>query len=74
MVRTYLFGEKCNLAWAPEVYSFNIQMLGPVLIAFGSPEQQKRFLPSLRNLDMWFCHGFSEPGAGPISPLCHSYY
>ena len=43
---------------------FNITMIGPVLIQFGTEEQKKRFLPRAANLDDWWCQGFSEPGAG----------
>ena len=49
---------------ARAVRSFNITMIGPVLIQFGTEEQKKRFLPRAANLDDWWCQGFSEPGAG----------
>jgi len=52
------------MAPAPEPLSFNVNMIGPVLIAFGTEEQKRRFLPSIARLDYWFCQGFSEPGAG----------
>ena len=39
-------------------------MVGPVIIAFGSEAQKRRFLPRIANLDDWWCQGFSEPGAG----------
>jgi alkylation response protein AidB-like acyl-CoA dehydrogenase len=39
-------------------------MIGPTLIAFGSEEQKRHFLPRIASLDYWFCQGFSEPGAG----------
>jgi alkylation response protein AidB-like acyl-CoA dehydrogenase len=35
-----------------------------VVIAFGTEEQKKRFLPRMAALDDWWCQGFSEPGAG----------
>ena len=43
---------------------FNVSMCGPVVIAFGTEEQKKRFLPRMAALDDWWCQGFSEPGAG----------
>ena len=37
---------------------------GRSIIAFGTEEQKKRFLPRMASLDDWWCQGFSEPGAG----------
>ena len=39
-------------------------MIGPTLIAFGTEDQKRHFLPRIASLDYWFCQGFSEPGAG----------
>jgi len=63
-VKQYIFKEELQLAPAPEPLSFNVNMIGPTLIAFGTPEQKRRFLPNIASLDYWFCQGFSEPGAG----------
>ncbi|HMC15962.1 MAG TPA: acyl-CoA dehydrogenase family protein [Albitalea sp.] len=63
-VQRYLFLDELHQAPAPEPLSFNVNMIGPVLIAFGTPEQQRRFLPRIANLDDWWAQGFSEPGAG----------
>jgi pimeloyl-CoA dehydrogenase len=49
---------------APLPSVFNVFMLGPVLLRYGTEEQKAFFLPKLANLDLWFCQGFSEPGAG----------
>jgi pimeloyl-CoA dehydrogenase len=49
---------------APLPQGFNLGMLGPVLLKFGTPAQRAHFLPRLANLDIWFCQGFSEPGSG----------
>ena len=63
-VKQYIFKEELYMAPAPEPLTFNVNMIGPVLIAFGTEEQKKRFLPRIARLDDWFCQGFSEPGAG----------
>jgi alkylation response protein AidB-like acyl-CoA dehydrogenase len=49
---------------APELFTFNVNMIGPTLIKFGTEEQKRHFLPRIANLDYWFCQGFSEPGSG----------
>jgi len=41
-----------------------IGMVGPTIIAHGSPEQQERFLQPLLQADETWCQLFSEPGAG----------
>ncbi len=63
-VEIYLFRDEMQQAPAPEPLPFGVNMLGPVLIAFGNEAQKKRFLPRIANLDDWWCQGFSEPGAG----------
>ena len=63
-VQRMIFIEENQAAPAPELLSFNITMIGPVLIQFGTEEQKRRFLPRAANLDDWWCQGFSEPGAG----------
>ncbi|MBV8494533.1 MAG: acyl-CoA dehydrogenase family protein, partial [Alphaproteobacteria bacterium] len=63
-IQRMMFLEEIQTFPAPEVNPFNVTMLGPVLIQFGSDEQKQRFLPRAANLDDWWCQGFSEPGAG----------
>src|SRR5579862_9637328 len=63
-VQQYIFQEELQLAPAPQPLGFGVTMVGPVLIAFGSEAQKRRFLPRIANLDDWWCQGFSEPGAG----------
>ena len=60
----YIFREELYLARTPDPLAQNIALVGPVIIAFGSEEQKKFFLPKIRRLDFWFAQGFSEPGAG----------
>lgn len=44
--------------------SFGVWMLGPALLAFGTEEQKKRFLPEIARGEIRWCQGYSEPGAG----------
>jgi alkylation response protein AidB-like acyl-CoA dehydrogenase len=39
-------------------------MLGPVLMAFGNPVQQREYLPCILDGTDWWCQGYCEPGAG----------
>ncbi|WP_397401481.1 acyl-CoA dehydrogenase family protein [Phenylobacterium sp.] len=39
-------------------------MLAPILFAYGTPEQQARFLPDILHDRVRWCQGYSEPGAG----------
>lgn len=63
-VQQYIFMDEIQQAPALQPLPFGHNMLGPVLIEFGSDAQKKRFLPRIANLDDWWCQGFSEPGAG----------
>jgi alkylation response protein AidB-like acyl-CoA dehydrogenase len=59
------FYEEYALADAPDkVNHFGEELLGPTLIAFGTPEQQQRFLPHILDVTELWCQGYSEPGAG----------
>jgi alkylation response protein AidB-like acyl-CoA dehydrogenase len=63
-VQKHLFEEECALAGAPRVIPFGPVMVAPVIMAFGSPEQQKRFLPGIASGEVWWSQGYSEPGSG----------
>lgn len=62
--RRLIFDEEYHLACAPKANLIGLDLLGPVIIAFGTAEQKARFLPPILASDEWWCQGFSEPGAG----------
>jgi len=59
-----LFDIECGLAGAPRQLPFGLNMIGPVLMKFGSAAQQARHLPRILSAQDWWCQGYSEPGAG----------
>jgi len=59
------FYEEYAKADAPDkVNHFGEELLGPTLIAYGTAEQQKRFLPKILDVTELWSQGYSEPGAG----------
>jgi len=63
-VEKHIFDEECCLAHAPRIVPFGVNMLGPVLIRYGTHAQQKALLPRILDGRDWWCQGYSEPGAG----------
>ncbi|SFP67079.1 acyl-CoA dehydrogenase family protein [Tranquillimonas alkanivorans] len=63
-VQRHIFEEETTRAHAPRIVPFGLNMLGPVLMKYGSKEQQDHYLPRILNGEDWWCQGYSEPGAG----------
>jgi len=65
LAQQVIFHEEYARAGAPARVSIvGEELLGPTLIAFGTPEQKKRFLPPIKAVTELWCQGYSEPGAG----------
>ncbi|MGA0151613.1 MAG: acyl-CoA dehydrogenase family protein [Luminiphilus sp.] len=60
----YIFLEECRLANAPNPVMMGIQMLGPMLMQFGTEAQKAAYLPGIISGDDVWCQGYSEPGSG----------
>ncbi|UCI31803.1 acyl-CoA dehydrogenase family protein [Mesorhizobium sp. B4-1-4] len=63
-VERHIFAEGCALNGAPRIPAFGLNMLGPVLIKFGTEQQKREMLPRILDGRDWWCQGYSEPGAG----------
>jgi alkylation response protein AidB-like acyl-CoA dehydrogenase len=60
----YIWSEEQARADTIPILPFGINMVSPVIYTFGTPEQKAKFLPATLNGDIWWCQGYSEPGAG----------
>ena len=60
----YIYDMEMALAGAPSTANMGIRMCAPVIMAFGTPEQKAQHLPKIISSDVWWCQGYSEPGAG----------
>ena len=59
-----VFQEELVLGHAPELGGLTFEMIGPVLIRFGTEAQKRHFLPRMTRLEHSWCQGYSEPEAG----------
>ena len=50
-------------AWSP-IGGMGVMMFGPTLLEYGSEEQKKKHVPGIVRGEVWWCQGYSEPGAG----------
>ena len=60
-----LYAEALARRGLPRQLSFvSMELAGPIIIAYGTPAQQERFLEPIRRGQEIWCQLFSEPGAG----------
>ena len=48
----------------PPLVGMGLSMIGPALLEYGSDEQKAQHLPKIVSGEIWWCQGYSEPGAG----------
>ena len=59
-----IYHEEMDRARAARVIEFGEQLLGPVLMAYGTAAQKAALLPRILSADDIWCQGYSEPNAG----------
>lgn len=63
-VMQHIWDEESSLAGSPGIQPFGVNMVGPVIMAYGSEAQKRYYLPRILSCEDWWCQGYSEPGAG----------
>ena len=63
-VQRYLFEQELELAGAPSIIPMAVIYIGPIICAFGTPEQQARWLPDILHSRAMWAQGYSEPDSG----------
>lgn len=65
LMEQVIFTEECMRAGTPpEVNGMGINMVGPMLMHYGTEEQRQRYLQNILSAEEIWCQGFSEPGSG----------
>lgn len=63
-VERYLFEQELELAGAPSIIPMAVIYIGPIICAFGTPEQRARWLPDILESRAMWAQGYSEPESG----------
>ncbi len=62
--KRYIWSEENARVNAIMPLPFGVSMVGPVIYTFGDEAQKAQHLPGILSGDVWWCQGYSEPGAG----------
>lgn len=64
-VQQHIWEVENGRAGSPGILPFDVNTVGPVIIAFGNEAQKRYYLPRILSCDDWWCHGYSELGSDP---------
>lgn len=60
-----IFNQEFGRSGAPRgINNIGVSLLMPTLLAVGTEEQKKRFIPAITKAEEIWCQGYSEPNAG----------
>jgi alkylation response protein AidB-like acyl-CoA dehydrogenase len=60
-----IYSEEMAKAKTPGIYNANgLWQIGPMILRWGTEEQQQRWLPGILSAEEHWCQGFTEPEAG----------
>lgn len=60
----YIFDQELERAGAINPVPMGVIYVGPVICAFGTPEQKERWLPGIQQSTTFWAQGYSEPESG----------
>ncbi|MEY4240304.1 MAG: hypothetical protein RL339_2905, partial [Pseudomonadota bacterium] len=63
-MQRYIFAAECARAGTPSLSPMGLKMVAPVIMHYGTSEQQAHYLPRILSGEDYWCQGFSEPGSG----------
>lgn len=58
------FGKVGAFNPIPVLAGMGVTMIGPTIMEYGTEDQKKRHLPGMASGEVFWCLGYSEPGAG----------